>query len=41
MNAEITKGDFVITRIFDAPLELVIQVWTGTFEQLAEYLRKL
>jgi uncharacterized protein YndB with AHSA1/START domain len=41
MNAETAKGAFVITRIFDAPRELVIQGWTGTFEQLAEYLRKL
>lgn len=32
--------EIVITRVFDAPRRLMQQGFTGTFDQLAEYLAK-
>jgi hypothetical protein len=32
---------FVISRVFDAPRDGMTQSWTGTMEQLIDYLKSI
>ena len=34
------EREIVISRVFDAPRDLVWKAWTGTFDSLAEFLAK-